>query len=282
MASRHSGVVLITGCSSGFGYLTAKLLAENGYRVWAGVRKAKDLKVFGKRVKKPQTLLLDVTWPQERLDRLSETIIRQEKRIDVLVNNAGFAWMGAVGDFTDKELRDQYETNVFGLFKMTKAVLPYLRKQREGKIINISSAAGFYTTAYHGVYSSSKFAVEALTTAMRAEESLNGVDIVSVNPGSFRTDFWRKEKYSGSVGESDHSPTGLLTKRLKTILERSSKRGADPLRVARQIEKVIETKNPRKNYTVGWDALAAYWGSRLFPQTLVDWLTKRIVKRLAY
>lgn len=276
-------VVLITGCSSGFGYLTAKLLTNSGYRVYAGVRKTKDLGIFGGATKTGSlsTVLLDVTWPQKRIDKIVKGIEHKEGRIDVLVNNAGFGFFGTVGSFSEKEISEQFETNAFGLFKMTKAVLPFMREKRVGTIVNISSSAGLFTSAYYGVYSASKFAVEALTTALRAEESLYGIHAVAVNPGSFETKFWQNGKFPKTVGDLTDSPATRLAKRIRELILKSASRRGNPMVVARKIKEIIETKNPKKNYLIGWDAILLYWVSRLFPQSLLDWLVKKVVKRLA-
>ena len=156
----HRKVILITGCSSGFGYETAKLLSERGFVVYAGIRKEKDLSILnGTNLK---TVLLDVMWTQEKIDGVVNKIIEKEGRIDVLVNNAGFGFLGLIGSFTEEEIRDQFDTNFFGQFKMIKSVLPYMRQEKDGLIVNISSTAGYSANAFYGVYSASKFALEAL------------------------------------------------------------------------------------------------------------------------
>lgn len=276
-------IVFITGCSSGFGYLTAKLLAESGYQVYAGVRKTKDLTIFNKSVRSKllSTVLLDVTWPQERINKVVQGIEKREEGIDVLINNAGFGFLGTVGSFNDEEVRKQFETNVFGLFKVIKAVLLFMEKRRAGLIINVSSSAGLFTSVYYGVYSASKFAVEALTTALRAEESLYGIHVVSVNPGSFETKFWQNGKFPKAVGDLGDSPATRLAKRIRGLILKSASRRGNPMVFARKVKEIIENKNPKKNYLIGWDALFLYWVSRFFPQSILDWLVKKVVKRLA-
>lgn len=276
-------VVLITGCSSGFGNLTAKLLAQSNYRVYAGVRRAKDLSVFQNLPKgqSPKTILLDVTWSQSKIDKVIGEIMKKEKKINTLVNNAGFGFLGTSGLFTDQEIRDQFETNFFGLFKVTKAVLPYMRKQKSGTVINVSSTAGIITTAGYGIYSSSKFALEALTQAMRVEESLFNIRVVALNPGSFETNFWINQKFPKKEGESADSPLWRLSKRIKELTNSRPARRGNPNVVSQKIKEIIENQNPQRNYLIGWDAQFLYWGQRLLPNRFIDWAVKSVVRKLA-
>lgn len=278
---KYRKVILITGCSSGFGFLTAKLLAENNYQVYAGVRKAKDLTKFGHTPPLPKTVLLDVTWSQEKIDQVVKSITKKENHLDVLINNAGFGFLGSVKTFTDQEIKEQFETNVFGLLKVTRSVIPYMEKQKSGTVINISSSAGLITTAYYGIYSASKFAVEALTSALRAEESLYGIDVVSVNPGSFQTSFWKNEKFPHKEGEAPRSQGSKLNRKIKNLINNTAARRGNPTVVARKIKEIIETESPKRNYLVGYDAILLYLVSRFFPQPCLDWLIKKVVKRLA-
>lgn len=264
-------VILITGCSSGFGYETAKLLSLHGHTVYAGVRSEKDIKVFGDA--KISTFLLDVTWSQEKITNVVSKIFDKETKIDVLVNNAGFGYLGTVGSFTADEVKEQFETNFFGQFKMIKGVLPGMRKRKNGLIINISSIAGLYTSAFYGIYSSSKFALEALTLALRVEESVNGINIVSVNPSSHETKFWPNAKFPKT-----HEPLN------KTIADKihgklSYFRG-NPINVANVVEKIINTDNPRKNYLVGISAYAVNFVLKLTPQRVVDFVSKKVMANL--
>lgn len=273
-------VVLITGCSSGFGYCTAKHLSENGYKVYAGVRKEKDLEVFSELPKehRPATVLLDVIWDQQKINEVIKKIISKEGKIDVLVNNAGFGYLGAVETFGIDEVREQFETNFFGLFKMTKATLSFMRQKRSGLIINLSSISGLFTSPNYGVYSSSKFALEAMSTALRQEENLYNINVVSVNPGSFETKFWENK----IIAEDPKSPLNKFNLKVNGLIDKKKSRLLnDPFKVAKIIKKIIETQNPRKNYLVGWDAYIIYFGSRLLPQRVIDWVIKRFVKKLA-
>lgn len=259
-------VVLITGCSSGFGKLAAEHLAKHGYIVYAGVRKTKDLKIL------PNTILLDVTWPQERINKVIHHIILKSQHLDVLINNAGYGSMGSVDSHIYEELRDQYETNVFGVFKVTKAVLPYMQSRRAGLIINISSVAGLIAFAYNGVYSSSKFALEALTKSLRVEQSVHGIRVTSVNPGMYQTDFSAKSLWAKNL--TPHSLKAQTFMRNRTSTKRQN-----PMAFAHKIQEIIESDNPQANYLLGLDAHLAYYATRFLPAGLFDWLFKFAIKR---
>ncbi len=231
MSNIKSKIVLITGCSSGFGYVTAKYLISQGYTVIPTVRKNSDLKLF------PKTVLLDVTWPSEKIDAVVSAVIKQYQRIDVLINNAGYGLLGPIADINEDQAKAQFETNFFGSLKMIKSVLPAMKEQKSGLIINISSVLGLFSIPEYGVYSASKYALESLSAALRLEESKNGIKVVVVNPGSFNTKFYDNAQ---TTGEKFSSADYALT--------------PDPL--GKLIEKIIETKRPKQNYLVGHEARA--------------------------
>jgi short-subunit dehydrogenase len=274
--------ILITGVSSGFGFHTAKLLAHSGYRVYGTVRKRKDLKVFSKLPfnLRPKTIILDVTWSQKRITRVVKKIITKTGHIDCLINNAGYGHMGCVGSFTIEEVKKQFNVNLFGAFKMIFAALPYMRQKKKGLIINVSSISGFITTAFYGVYSASKFSLEALTQSIRAEESIFNIDAVSVNPGSFKTNFWKNTQYPSCKHLSQDSKIRAFNHRLKKIISRLNHHQG-PDKVAHQIKRILKSKNPRRNYFVGYDAHLLYLAHRTLPVFLQDWLVKKFIKRLA-
>lgn len=270
-----SKTILITGCSSGFGYHTAILLAKSGYSVHASVRKSVDIAKLKLAIGNlPLSIFqLDVTWPQAKINR----IVAQIGHIDVLVNNAGFGYLGATESFTITELEDQFSTNFFGAFKMFKAVLPSMRKRRAGLIININSISGLATTAFYGVYSASKFALEALTTSLRAEESLFGVQVISVNPGSFATNFWSNSK---SASKIDPEISRLNTKFLR-LVNHPLHRRPHPSPVPATIKSIIESSHPRKNYIVGFEANVLFFLHRLLPLSFQDWLVKLFIRKFS-
>ena len=264
-------VILITGSSSGFGNEVAKLLASKGHTVYAAVRKEADLSLFEGTPINP--ILIDVTWPQEKITEAVTTIIQKDGTIDVLVNNAGYGTLGIVGSFSVDEIKDQFETNFFGAFKMIKAVLPYMRKQKRGLIINISSIAGIHTSAFYGIYSSSKFALEALTTALRVEESINGIDVVSVNPGSYITKFWVNARFP-----VEPEPLNKLI--LSQIHEKFTRLRGNKVNVVSVIEKIINTEHPKKNYLVGISAYTLAFIGWITPAFVIDFVGKKVMASL--
>ena len=271
MMNINNKVVLITGCSSGFGNITSKLLAENGYKVYAGIRNKKDLQIL-KSIKNLKPILLDITWTQSKINKTVSEIINKEKQIDVLINNAGFALLGLSANLTERELKDQFETNFFGQFKITISVLQYMRKRKSGLVIMVNSISGIVSTAFYGAYSASKFALDGFTTALRFEESANGINIVSINPGSHTTNFWKNIKWAKGSPE--------VNKKIKNIVSRIKWHRHNPINVARKIKSIIESEYPKKNYLIGINAVFTYFLFEIIPYDLIDWFGKKIVRRI--
>lgn len=215
-----SKVVLITGCSSGFGYVTAKYLAEKGYTVIPTVRKKSDL------TKLPNTVLLDVTWSQLKINRFIYRVIRKYGRIDVLINNAGYGHYSQLENITEQDAKKQFETNFFGPLKVTRAILPQMKKQKGGLIINVSSLLGLFVIPSLGIYSASKYALEAYSTTLCLEQQKNNIKVTIINPGRFATSFGHQEKPTGS----------------------------DSILFARLIEKVLDSDHPKDRYLLGKEA----------------------------
>src|SRR3954452_16651655 len=185
-ADRKSEAVLITGCSSGIGRATAEHLAQRGYTVYATARKLdaiRDLEARGCRL-----LALDVT-DDDSMTAAVEAVEREQGAVGILVNNAGYSQSGAVESIPMDAVRKQFETNVFGLVRLCQLVLPGMRAQRWGRIVNISSVGGRLVFPGGGYYHATKYAVEAISDAMRFEVERLGVDVVIVEPGLIKTEF---------------------------------------------------------------------------------------------
>ncbi len=183
---KNGKVILITGASSGIGFDSAQTLAKQGHRVYAaGCRTElmEPLKAYGVKV-----IGMDVT-DEELMKHGVETVIQAEGRIDVLINNAGYGYFGAIENVPLEEARRQLEVNVFGLARLTQLVLPYMRKQRSGRIINTSSIAGKMVFYMGGWYNVTKYSVEALSDALRMEMKPFGIDVVMIEPGAIKTDW---------------------------------------------------------------------------------------------
>ena len=179
-----SQVILLTGASSGIGYNTAKDLAAAGHTVYGAARrveKLEELRPFG-----IIPLQLDIT-DEDSIKKAVETIITKQGRIDVLVNNAGYGFYGAIEDVTLDEARNQFEVNLFGLARLTQLVLPQMRAQRSGRIINVSSMGGRLTTFMGAWYHATKYALEAFSDALRMEVAEFGIDVVIIEPGGIKT-----------------------------------------------------------------------------------------------
>lgn len=282
-------VVLITGCSSGFGYLTALKFASSGWLTFAGIR---NLESAGAKelweVKKRENLLLEIL-PLDVTSQLSveeavQMAVNKAGRIDVLVNNAGFGYFGPVEEFSVDEVKAQYETNVFGVLRVIKSVAPVMRQQKSGSIINISSIAGLIPLPLNGVYSSSKFALESLTEALRFELDHFNIRVSLVEPGSFNTSFWNNLKHAKSLGSPDSPYKGFskgalgkwrkVEDRLKALVSASF---FNPDAVVNKIYEIAQTESPSLRYPVGLEANAIIL-RKLLPQLLWEWLLHKVYK----
>jgi NAD(P)-dependent dehydrogenase (short-subunit alcohol dehydrogenase family) len=270
-----SRAVLITGCSSGIGAATAAHLAEKGWIVYASARRVEtlaDLEAKGCR-----TLALDVT-DAASCRAAVETVEAAEGAVGVLINNAGYSQSGAIESVPDERVRAQFDTNVFGLLTMCRLVLPKMREQGWGKIVNLSSMGGRFTFPGGGVYHASKHAVEALSDALRFEVKGFGVDVIIIEPGIIRTSFGDTAVREIDAGTRDPGPYGEFNRAVAEatagVYERGplGRLGGPPDAVARKIEQAITSDHPRTRYTVtpsarvlitlrsllrgrGWDAM---------------------------
>lgn len=179
-------VILLTGASSGIGYESAEVLAKQGHKVYGAARRIEKIKELESQGIIP--IKMDITDADSIKDAV-KTIIEAEGRIDVLINNAGYGSYGAVEDVSIKEAKKQFEVNIFGLARLTQLVLPYMRKQKCGRIINISSMAGRVATYMGAWYHATKYALEGLSDSLRMEVKDFGIDVVLIEPGAIKTDW---------------------------------------------------------------------------------------------
>ncbi len=255
--------VLITGCSSGIGEATAERLATSGWTVYATARRPETLE--GLAAKGCRTLALDVT-SEESMTAAVETILDETGSIDALVNNAGYSQSGAAETLDLDDVRRQFETNVFGLLRMSQLVLPAMRKQRSGRIVNISSMGGKLVFPGGGIYHATKYAVEALSDAMRFEVAGFGVKVVIIEPGLITTNF--ENAAVASMEGNDDGPyaefNAQVAKSTKEVYSGPMRHlggGADS--VAKVIEKALKARRPRIRYTVTASAKMAIASRRL-------------------
>ena len=201
-----SPVWFVTGCSSGFGKHLCDVVLEHGGRLAATARDVASLDHLPKDESRVLTAPLDVTKP-EQIAAAVDAAQERFGRIDVLANNAGYGLFGGIEDTPDAEVRRQFEVNVFGLLAVTRAVLPVLRAQRGGRIVNLSSVAGQVARASTGFYAATKFAVEALSEALRDEVEPLGIRVVLVEPSGFKTDFHGRSLAAPSQEGEDYADT---------------------------------------------------------------------------
>ncbi len=261
-------IALITGSSSGFGLLTAVEMAKAGFRVVATMRNLSrrenlDQAATAARVDgQIDVRELDVTNFDEMMGFV-HTVVQDHGRIDVLVNNAGFAVGGFAEDIRLEELRLQFETNFFGAAAMTKAVLPGMRQQKSGHIIQVSSISGLHGAVSISSYSASKHALEGWTESLRMEVSGLGIKVVLVEPGAFDTGIWTRGAVMGKDAIKNASPNFQRSLRMREQIGKIPK--ADPIAVAKAIVAVAQNPNPKLRYLVGRDAKIQLALKRLLP-----------------
>ena len=240
-------VWFITGCSTGFGRELAKQLLENGYRTVVTARNPADLGDLSG-IGEALVLKLDVT-VQSQVDAAVKAAEDHFGRIDVLVNNAGLGYFGAVEESEDDAVRWMFDVNVFGLGRMISAVLPGMRKQRSGCIVNLSSLAGLRSFPALGYYNATKFAVEGLSEALWQEVEPLGIKVMVVEPSGFRTDWAGRSADESATQIDDYQPTaGLKRSQLRAA---SGKQPGDPIRAVQAIVKAVESANPPHHLLLG-------------------------------
>jgi len=261
-------IAVITGSSSGFGLLTSIELANAGFRVVATMR---DL---GRRERLDQAAAaagvaghidiraLHVT-NFEALPPFVDAVVRDHGRLDVLVNNAGFAVAGFAEDIKLEELRRQFETNFFGAVAMTKAALPTMRRQHSGHIIMVSSIGGLLGSVSVSSYSASKHALEGWSESLRMEVNALGIKVVLVEPGAYLTDIWTRGAVMGEKATQETSPNIQRILRMRDRIQALPKR--DPIEVARLIASIAQDPNPKLRYLVGRDAKIQLAMKRILP-----------------
>lgn len=265
--------VLLTGCSSGIGLASARMLKARGWRVFATARKPDD--VLRLRHEGFEALILDVADTDSVRAAAAEVERLTQGRLGALVNNAGYGQPGAMEDISRETLRAQYEVNVFGLHDLTRACLPMFRRQRAGRIVNISSVLGRISVPILGAYASSKFAVEAISDALRVEVRAAGIAVALIEPGPIVTDFRKNSVASARRNiDLDHS---LFKTPLNAELERRehsqkpvNRINRPPADVGRKVIHALESARPHRRYCV---TIPAYFGAfvrRFFPDALTD------------
>jgi short-subunit dehydrogenase len=249
---RMKKVWMITGASRGLGASIAEEVVENGDLLVATARKKESLAAYEGR-KDVLALSLDVTLEEEAKAAVAATLV-QFGRIDVLVNNAGYGFIGAIEEAGAQEIEAIYRTNVFGLLNVTRAVLPAMRAQRSGHIINIASMGGYQASAMLGVYGSTKSAVEGLSEALYAETKPLGIHVTVVGPGAFRTDFL--DARSLRCSQTRVGDYGAMRQKAHAYAEANNHRQAgDPAKLAKALLRVTTLPDPPLRLPLGEDAV---------------------------
>jgi len=282
--------VLITGSSSGIGFETAVLFAQNG---WTTLATVKDLEE--KEVEKLKTVKRDNDFSNLHIVEIDVTnnksietglkiIKKTTSHIDVLINNAGFGFVGPVEDFEIEEIVEQYNVNLFGSLRMIKKVAPIMREKGFGRIINVGSVNGLVTFPLYGVYSSSKFALETLTEALRFELAPHNIKVSIIEPGGFETSFPQNKKYPKKMNTKESPYFKWAPAMLKKIMEsgENSKglksRLMNPKRVANLIYKIVNSDNPKLRYKIGFDTRLFTLARKILPYSVWKYCINRVYR----
>ncbi len=278
MSGNNSQVVLLTGASSGIGKATAEWLMERGFHVYGTSRKAAGIKDGQPFQSSPsggfiEMIPLDVS-SEASAENAVRTVLERERRIDVLISNAGMGIAGSIEDTSIQEAETQFDINFFGALRMIRQVLPVMRKQGRGRIIVVSSVAALISIPYQSMYSASKSALEALVEALRHEVAPFGIKACLVEPGDTRTGFTSSRVIAEAAGE-DSPYYGRFRKSLGRM-EHDEQNGAPPEKVAGVIHGMIMRKNPPIRKAVGLGYKTILILKRLLP----SWLVEKLVGML--
>ena len=237
-----SKVVLVTGASSGIGKSVATFLQEKGYKVYGTSRNPKNIENYSFPL-----ISLDVLKPTSIKEAVN-FILQKEGKLDVLVNNAGMGITGAIEDTPTEEMRNVFNTNFFGAIDVMKSVLPVMRQQKSGTIINVTSIAGYMGLPFRGVYSATKGALEIITEATRMEVKNFGINIVNIAPGDFATNIaagrFHTPVFENSAYKKEYQAN-------LDLMDSHVESGMNPIKMAKKVHEIINTKYPKIHYKVG-------------------------------
>ena len=271
-------VAIVTGASSGIGKSTALQLIKDGYKVYGAARrveKMKDIVSAG-----GQAIGLDVT-DYEQVSQEIAAIIQKEGRIDILVNNAGYAVYGPVEEISAEKAKRQFDVNLFGLAEVTKAVIPTMREQKSGIILNVSSVGGKIYTPLGAWYHATKHALEGWSDSLRLELAQFGIDVVIIQPGSIKTEF--DSAMDQQFGETKKSPYGQLKITMSKVMHNAYEPGnfSEPSVIAQTISSAIKAKRPKTRYAAGKMARQTLMGRKWLSDRGFDKMMMNIVKKFS-
>jgi NAD(P)-dependent dehydrogenase (short-subunit alcohol dehydrogenase family) len=266
-------IALVTGASSGIGEATARQLAQAGFTVYAAARRPERMRSLTELGIRP--IVMDVT-DEASMQTGVGSILATEGRIDVLVNNAGYGSYGAVEDVPMSEARAQMEVNVFGAARLIQLVLPAMRQQRSGTIVNVTSMGGKITTPLGAWYHATKFALEAISDCLRMEVAPFGIDVVVVEPGGIRTE-WSgiaAEKVRAVSSSGPYAPQGNAVANSLTS-ESTRRRSSPPQLIAKTITRAVTSRRPKTRYAVGYGAKPMIFMHSVLPDRTFDAFIRR-------
>jgi short-subunit dehydrogenase len=275
----NSKIVFITGATAGIGRVTALHLARLGHHVIASGRRTAELTKLQSEgaglAGKLDVVTLDVTSAASIAAAVStvDTLTR-DRGIDVLINNAGFGVLGPTSEITEADMRRQYETNVFGLMNVTRAFLPRMRERRAGRIINVSSVGGRITLPFFGVYSSTKYAVEALSDALRYELRAFGIDVALIEPGVIRTDF--EATAASALDTMAAGPYGRALARYDQMSKATDRFASNPIVVAKAIARAVQARRASARYVAPRRTNVFLLLNALLPTVIWDWTMRKV------
>ncbi len=275
-------IILITGCSSGFGLLMTARFASKGHKVIATMRdlqkKQPLLNEVTKRNGAVDLYALDVT-DKDSIHKAVYEIAAKYGYVDILVNNAGYGLGGFFEDLTDNEIRQQMETNFFGVQNVTRAIIPLMRQRKQGKIINISSVAGFSTSPAFGAYNASKWALEAFSESLRYELKLFGIDVVLIEPGTYKTKIFNENACYAKNFDNPESPYYTYSQQLKKItMEHVANCHKNAEDVAGLAEKLIEAKKTPFRNVPDIESKILSILRKFLPFKIYSWIIKTALK----
>lgn len=273
-----TSTILISGASSGIGYCCALGLKARGYRVFAGARRAEDLQQLQELGL--EAIALDVNDSASIKHAVATVLERTQGKLDFLFNNAGYGQAGAVEDLSRAAIRAQFETNVFGLIELTNTVIPIMRQQGHGRIVNTSSILGIVTLAYRGAYNASKFAVEGFTDTLRQELADTNIRVTLLEPGPILSKF-RHNAYANYLQTIDIQNSPHREKYENIIKRLQGKTSPDPFTlppeaVLKKLIHALENPRPKIRYYITFPAYFLSTLKRILPACVMDWVLRQI------
>jgi NAD(P)-dependent dehydrogenase (short-subunit alcohol dehydrogenase family) len=262
-------VAIITGSSSGIGFETSLILVRNGFHTYAAVRNLDKSQPLIDMAKKDglsiQAIELDVSNDKSVKDAINR-VLSENKRIDVVVNNAGYALVGSFEDLSMDEIKSQFETNFFGAIRVIQAILPSMRNQRNGRIVNVSSMGGRMAIPLDSAYHGTKFALEGLSESLQYEVEQFGIKIIIIEPGAIKSNFFNNLKMASKAQRPD-SPYTQMMQKLNAGFSFILENAAHPVEVAKVILAAVTSEDPQLRYTVGDDAAMILQAKRTMSDT---------------